>query len=231
MICVSINEKEHNDAIKIASLYNFAEIRLDLLERVDNKIAQKIFSSHKNLIATYRKKDEPTAASMQQADEKRLSILKTAIETGAAYVDIDINESSDFISSIKSFCLNSSQRFGRENTKLIISYHNFEETPCFDFLDKIINQAACKGADIVKIACMVKKTEHVERLLCLPEYYSSMKIVIAGMGKLGGRVRILSKAAGGFFTYASHDMKSCTAEGQLDYKTLLEEQRKIASGW
>ena len=224
MICVSIGEKDYNNAIAIASLYNFAEIRLDSLETVDNKIAEKIFSSHKNLIATYRKKDESEA--------KRLSILKTAIETGAAYVDVDINENNEFISSVKLLCSGGNQQLShkRKNANLIISYHNYDETPHLDILDKIIIQARGMGADVVKIACTVKETSHVERLLSIPSHYKSIKIVIAGMGKDGSRVRILSKAVGSFFTYASHDMKSCTAEGQLDYKTILEEQRKIASG-
>jgi len=225
MICVSIGEKDHNNAINVAALYDFAEIRLDLLETVDNKIAEKIFSSHKNLIATYRKKHG------SNDDAKRLSILKTAIEAGAAYVDIDINESSEFVSSVKSVCSAARQDSAKRNVNLIISYHDYEETPSLDILDKIIIQAASKGADVVKIACTVKKAEHVERLLSIPDYYNSIKVVIAGMGKHGGRVRILSESAGSFFTYASHDMKSCTAEGQLDYKTILEEQKKVVSGW
>ena len=246
MICVSVGEKDYNNAIKVAALYDFAEIRLDLLESVDNKIAGKIFSSHKNLIATYRKNANadtavstpasaavliPTQDKNANADAKRFSILKTAIEAGAAYVDVDINESNEFISSVKSLCSGNGSKCGKQSAKLIISYHNFEETPSLDVLDKIINQAAGKGADIVKIACLVKTSAHVERLLSIPDYYNSIKIVIAGMGKQGSRVRILSEAAGSFFTYASHDMNSSTAEGQLDYKTVLEEQRKIVSGW
>lgn len=238
MICVSIGEKNYNDAIAVASLYDFAEIRLDLLDTVDNKIAEKIFSSHKNLIATYRKKDEPDAGADADADAdadaKRFSILKTAIESGAAYVDVDISESNEFISSVKALCKGGGSGEGlsrkRKNTNLIISYHNYKETPSLDILDGIIISAAGKGADIVKIACMVKKSAHIERLLSLPDYYS-IKIVITGMGKEGSRVRILSEAAGSFFTYASHNLKSSTAEGQLDYKTTLEEQRKIVSGW
>ncbi|MCL2792022.1 MAG: type I 3-dehydroquinate dehydratase [Spirochaetaceae bacterium] len=228
MICVSVGEKDYKNAIKVASLYDFAEVRLDLLETVDNKITEKIFSSHKNLIATYRKKDAPNANANADADAdtdaKRLSVLKTAVESGAAYVDIDINESIEFISSARSLCVNNGRQF-------IISYHNYEETPSLDILDKVIVQALDKGADIVKIACTVKDPADVERLLSIPDYYNAIKIVIAGMGEHGGRARILSEAVGSFFTYASHDMKSCTAEGQLDYKTVLEEQRKIVSGW
>ncbi len=225
MICVSVGEKNYNIAIEIAALYNFAEIRLDLLEKVDKKITEKIFSSHKNLIATYRKNSE--------SEKERLLILKTAIENRAAYIDVDINESCEFISAIRQLCESNnllSKKDGK-NTKLIISYHNYYETPKLNILDKIITDAINKGADIVKIACAAKTAIHVERLLSIPDYYNYIKIVIAGMGEMGGRVRILSEAAGSFFTYASHNIKNCTAEGQLDYKTILEEQRKIVSGW
>ena len=215
MICVSVGEKDFREAVRTASAFDFAEIRLDLLGRVDSTIAKAIFSSHKKLIATYKKGKE--------SDRERLEILETAVKSGAAFVDSDISENPFFISSVKSFC--------RDKALLIVSYHDFKETPSLSSLDAIITQAVSYGADAVKIACTAENSTHVERLLSLPDYYSKVKIIIAGMGKLGERVRILSDSAGSWFTYASLPGKTATASGQLDYDSLLTEQGRISSVW
>ena len=215
MICVSVGEKDYREAIRAASAFDFAEIRLDLLDRVDPFISEKIFSSHKKLIATYRK----GAAG----GKERLPVLETAVKSGAAFVDLDISESPAFISTVKSFC--------REKAFLIISYHYFKETPPLSDIDGIIARALEYGADAVKIACTAENNVHVERLLSLPGYYSNARIIIAGMGKMGGRVRILSKSAGSWFTYASLPGRTATASGQLDYNELLTEQGRLGSVW
>ncbi|MDX9800663.1 MAG: type I 3-dehydroquinate dehydratase [Spirochaetia bacterium] len=215
MICVSVGEKDFREAVRAASAFEFAEIRLDLLGRVDSNIAKKIFSSHKKLIATYRKGNE--------SDRERLEILETAVESGAAFVDSDISENLSFISSVRTFC--------RDKAVFIVSYHDFKETPSFSFLDAIITRAFSLGADAVKIACSADNITHVERLLSLPDYYGRNKIIIAGMGNFGERVRILSESAGSWFTYASLPGKSATASGQLDHDELLMEQGRLSSVW
>jgi 3-dehydroquinate dehydratase I len=212
MICVSVGERDYREAAAVASLYSFAEIRLDLLETVDIGITAKIFSSHRNLIATYRKNS--------RSDSHRLSVLKAAVDNKAAFIDADINEPPAFLSAVKSLCTDT-------DSGLIISYHDYNGTPGFEVLDAVIAQALEIGADAVKIACTASFPEHVERLLSLPDYYSRHKIIIAGMGDSGSRVRILSRTAGSFFTYASHNSGKATASGQLDYKTLLREQKRL----
>ncbi len=215
MICVSVGEKDYREAIRAASAFDFAEIRLDLLDCVDSFVAKEIFSSHKKLIATYRKGTSD--------DVKRVAVLETAVNSGAAFVDVDISESPSFISAVKSFC--------RKKVFLIISYHDFKETPPLSAIDGIIARALENGADAVKIACTAENSTHVERLLSLPDYYSDTRIIIAGMGKMGKRVRILSESAGSWFTYASLPGRTATASGQLDYNELLIEQGRLGSDW
>ncbi len=215
MICVSVGEKDYREAVRAASAFDFAEIRLDLLDHADSFIAKEIFSSHKKLIATYRKGTSD--------DVERLAVLEASVNSGAAFVDVDISESPAFISAVKSFC--------REKALLIVSYHDFKETPPLSAIDGIIARALEYGADAVKIACTAENNVHVERLLSLPEYYSGTRIIIAGMGKMGKRVRILSESAGSWFTYASLPGRTATASGQLDYNELLIEQGRLGSVW
>ena len=212
MICVSVGERDYRDTVAVASLYSFAEIRLDLLDKVDSTIAGKIFSSHSRLIATYRKNS--------RGDAHRLSIIKAAVNNNALFIDVDIKESPPFITAVRDLCIDTP-------SNLIVSFHDYNETPGFETLDAIIAQALESGADAVKIACTASCAAHVERLLSLPDYYRGYKIIIAGMGDFGPRVRILSRAAGSFFTYASHSSGKATASGQLDYKTLLREQKRL----
>ncbi len=223
MICVSVGEKKIPDAIAALSCCEFGEIRLDLLEQVNNDIVKKIFISHSNLIATFRRNGK--------SDSERLSMLGTAVKYGASYIDADINESLSFIDSVKALCSDSIGASKKGGTQLIISYHNYNETPGFAVLDRIITQSLERGADIVKIACDVSLPSHTERLLSLPEYYRGIRIVLAGMGTLGGRVRILSHAAGSFFTYASLPGRKATAEGQLDYNVISDEHARLSNVW
>lgn len=219
MICVSVGERDYRTAIAVASRYSFAEIRLDIIRNIDFGKVDEIFSSHNNLIATCRETG--------QNKEFRLRLVERALRGGAAWADMDIDENPKDIAAVRDICLGSASENGERRQSLIISYHNYDETPGMEILDKIVEALFDMGADVAKIACAANCPAEVERLLSLPDCYRGRKIVVAGMGTLGGRVRILSGPAGSFFTYAFPGGAKPTAEGQLDYETLLGNQERL----
>lgn len=187
-ICISIGNCSKDELIHKLKETEFAEIRLDLLDWITLADIKEIFSNHKNLIATLR----PGKVS----EKERLGSLKTAVEAGAALVDIETENSAEFISEI-------TKTARRHGTKIIISYHNYENTPALKPLQKIVVDALGKGADIVKVACKVNSQRDCARLLSLLD--GKRVVVPAGMGKNGLVTRISALFLGAPFTYAGFD--------------------------
>ena len=87
MICVSLNITDVDQCIEALKSLEMAEIRIDLAGYNEQQV-ERVFSSHKNLIATCRP-DNIT-------DEKRLKLLIRAIESGAAFVDVEYESDLSF---------------------------------------------------------------------------------------------------------------------------------------
>ncbi len=210
MICVSIGNITFNKAIDIINNENFVELRLDKMNVTTDEI-KTLFSQDCKLIATYRKTNNIT-------DDERLISLKTAIDSGAYYVDVDINNSDDFINEIIFHAKN-------KNRKIIISYHNFKETPSENFLNNIVEKCYSYNADIVKVACFVNDISDNERLFYLFNNYKN--IISIGMGEKGKVTRIAGLSLGAPFTYASLNENDETAPGQIDKETLINIFNKM----
>jgi 3-dehydroquinate dehydratase type I len=202
MICVSLADIDAEECLKILRDMDFAEIRIDRIE-ADIEDIKRIFSSHPRLIATFR----PGSA----AEEQREYFLLTAIETGAAYVDIEFEANSGYKKRII-------ERARAKGCRVIISYHDFEKTPDKAELGKIIDSSFDAGADAVKIACRVNSKKENARLLSLLE--NERPLVVVGLGEKGKISRAAAPFLGGLFTYASAEKGKETAEGQMDKKTL-----------
>lgn len=202
MICVSIAESTAAACLRALRGRDLAEIRLDRM-RIGPAGVRKIFSRHSRLIATCR----PGGMS----EEKRLGLLITAIQAGAAFVDIELEAKA-----------RSRERIIRAaspgNCRVIISYHNFEKTPSRAELKRIIARAFASGADIVKIACLVQSRRDGARLIGLLD--TGSPLIIVGMGKKGILTRIAAPLLGSAFTYASQGEGRETADGQPDAASL-----------
>ena len=209
MICVSIAEKTSEACLTALAGIDFAEIRIDEME-TDKTDIKKIFSSHPRLIATCR----PGKRSSQE----RLDLLHSAIEAGAAYVDIEVEAEGKY----KDYLISRARSSG---CQVIISYHNFQKTPQKSELEHIIEWCFTAGADIAKIACMVQHKNETARLLGLLN--DERPLIVLGMGKLGRITRIAAPLLGSPFTYASPGKGRETAAGQLDRKTLEKMIRII----
>jgi 3-dehydroquinate dehydratase I len=209
MICVSIGEPDFNKCLKLLEKTDCAEIRLDKTEfsKTENEI---IFALRKKLIATCR--------PGKYSDAERSEILKSAITAGACFVDIEYESGNYFREDIISFA-------HQKQCDVIISYHNFEFTPEIEELEKIMRESFEIGADLVKIATMVKVNRDNSKILSL--YHAPGRIVALGMGELGKISRVVAPFLGAEFTYASADEGEPTAPGQISYSRLNDFILKI----
>ncbi len=202
MICVSLGNLSFQEAIKILDQVEMAELRLDLLN-FNRREIKKIFSSHPNLIATFRSGRKP--------EKERKTFLFEAITSGARYVDLDLKTDLDLLNQIK-------EKIKKSNCHLIISYHDVRKTPSQIRLQQIINQAFRLGAQIAKIACYCRQPADNARLLSLLDDQRS--IVVCGLGPIGLVTRIAAPLCGSPFTYAYWDGYEPTSFGQISYQKL-----------
>ncbi len=193
------------------------EIRIDQFRNVKSeyilKTIEQIKRSDLPIIATIRSKRE---GGKYLTESKRLKLFEATIPLVEA---IDIELSSRQI-------LNKVVKKAHQIKKtVIISYHNFKETPSKGILEKLIKKIKTEGGDIVKIACLAKNREDVLRLMKFTLEHKNKNIVAISMGKIGAISRVLFPFVGSLFTYGY--LETPSAPGQLPLKVLREELRRF----
>lgn len=178
-----------------------AEIRLDLLG-LSPDLVRRIFARRQTLIATCR----PGVMK----DEHRISLLAAAIEAGASYLDLDLDEKPGIFSLLSNLAR-------KRGCRLIVSYHNHQYTPGLAILRKKAADCRRAGADVVKIACLVKEPAEAARIISLYDLYRSRpgSLLAIGMGAAAGWTRIAALLLGAPFIYARPEKGVATAAGQM----------------
>ena len=209
MICVAISDKNYDKCLSVLEKTDMAEIRLDLTQFTTDQVKQ-VFSHQKKLIATYR--------PLEGKEKEQMIQLKTAIESGADYVDIEFESSDEYRSELTKFA-------HKHNCDVIISYHNHDCTPSLEDLRKTVAECFQKGADLAKIATMVRTNNNNADILSL--YNIPGRVVAFGMGNLGKITRIVAQFLGAEFTYAAMDEGAQTAPGQIKYSIMKSAIQQI----
>ena len=209
MICIPLGGIEFEECMAMARKEAFVEFRFDLLMLSLDQVREVVKVAN-SCIATCR------PGKMDEAD--RQEILKTAILSGADYVDIEVESDRAFMNEI---ILSAKIH----DTAIIISYHNFEGTPAQDELEQIVSDCRKAGADVVKVACQVNHIGDLQNLFKL--YNRDLRMVIIGMGEQGVISRIAAPLLGAEFTFAAAGAGQETAPGQISKDKLLSIIRQI----
>jgi 3-dehydroquinate dehydratase-1 len=209
MICVAISDKNFENCLSVLEQIDMAEIRLDMTQLTLEQVSQ-IFSLNKKLIAAYR--------PLKGKEEDQKQQLKAAVEAGADYLDIEFECGDEYRKDMIAFA-------HRHNCDVIISYHNYECTPDLEDLRKIVTECFKKGADLAKIATMVKTNTDNAEILSL--YNMPGRVVAFGMGNLGKITRIVAPFLGAEFTFAAMDEGIETAPGQIKYSIMKAAIQQI----
>ena len=197
MICVSIVEKNIDKCLEILKKCEMAELRFDRILPKKSEI-KRLLTFKIPIIATCR--------NGFYNDEQRLEILTEAIKNGATYVDIEIDSTEEYLQKLIVIA-------NCYNCKIIISYHNFIETPDENFLERIIIEAEKYNPYLIKIVTIARTLADVERVIFLQQ--QKKKIIAFAMGEHGKISRLLSYDCGAPFIYAAYTHDSKSAEGQL----------------
>lgn len=208
-LCVSLGNIELVKIKEAISKHEFVEFRLDLLER-NEKLFEAISLAKKSIVAFHK-------SPLHGGFYERSEALIKAIESGASYIDLDVEDEM----------VDVEEKAKKHFTKVIRSYHNHNETPNELELEKIIFHAK-RNADLVKIATTINSYDDALLLLNLLKIHKDL--IVVGMGEKGSIVRVLSPLLGGAWTYASLTEGFETAPGQLSAEIMSRFQSLLDSG-
>ena len=108
--------------------------------------------------------------------------------------------------------------------KLIVSYHDFEKTPCEGDIEEIFRKIVEEGADIAKVAFKANSYEDVARLLCVAARQPIPTVAIA-MGDKGKISRVAGFVFNSVITYCA--LEKAFAPGQLTVAEMVELRKKF----
>ncbi|KAJ1687761.1 hypothetical protein LUZ63_019151 [Rhynchospora breviuscula] len=213
VVATTVEEMER-DMAKAKSLgADLVEIRLDFLRHFQPDIDLPRLISHRPLpvLVTFRPNWE--GGQYQGDDSTRFSVLRSAIELGAEYVDIELKVAEKFISTIPDN--------RPDNFKLIVSSHNYEFTPSCEELSDLVARIQATGADIVKIATTALDICDVARMFQVMVHCHAPIIGLV-MSERGLMSRILAPKFGGYLTFGKLDAEKESAPGQPTITELLD---------
>ena len=202
MICVSLGRTRHSAFLEghqqlAEQKARLVELRIDWLRKRPD-IGRLLKDRPTPVVVTCRRREDQ--GRWRGTEEQRQAALREAIIGGAEYVDVEV----DVARSIP--------RFGE--TKRIVSYHNFDETP-IELYDIHQKMTQC-DPDIIKIVTTAKVPADNVRVLELMRG-SDIPTVAFCMGEYGTISRILCGRLGAPFTYAGFSSAREMAPGQLTY--------------
>lgn len=210
MICVSIARTRHKMVLAEHQALaqrgaKLVELRVDWLSRAPD-VPRLLKDRPTPVVVTCRRRED--GGKWTGSEDERRTVLRTAIISGADYVDLE----RDIAKSIP--------RYGK--TKRIISHHDFESTP--DDLEMIWADMAEMNPDIIKIVTTAHSPSDCVRLLKL---VAEAKVPTIGfcMGEFGILSRILCGKYGAPFTYAAFSAEREIAPGQLTFKQMKDIYR------
>jgi len=212
MLCVVIKGPTFQEAylqISEALLYaDLIELRLDCFAQLDFA-ALKNLRTHFTIPMIFTLRSQMQGGGYVQAEERRLADIRRLVALKPEYLDLENHIGVDFVEEI------SSQYPG---IKLILSYHNFAETP--DDLEGLYSNMRMIPAFFYKIAVTAHNCLDALRLICWAKQ-SDEKLIAISMGSHGQISRILGPLMGSPITYAALDEDQKSAPGQLSAKLLL----------
>lgn len=147
------------------------------------------------------------------SEKQRIERLQQFAVLGVAYIDIGIDTDLKLIQKLIK---------AKKRTKIIISYHNFKNTPEAKVLQQKVRRALNLGADVVKVATFARKpSDNLTVLNLLGKIKKPMAAMC--MGEHGKISRMVGLALGSHFTFVALDESKKSVPGQMtvkEYKTV-----------
>jgi 3-dehydroquinate dehydratase-1 len=126
-------------------------------------------------------------------EEKRLELITRLMASGDVdLVDVELCNGSEFLAAVRTAAV-------AGGCRLILSHHNFQETPDEAFLMTKLLEGQTAGADIVKLAVMPKNYGDVLTLLSATNKARNGAVTIPIVTVAMGVEGVITRLAGGLF--------------------------------
>lgn len=207
-ICVPVVAKTNDGAQRalqqIAALGHLAELRLDYLTQPD--LPRLLQARPGPVIVTNRPRLEGGQWPGTEADRQRF--LEEALELGVEYLDVELRTEARWRDRLLA---------RRGPTRIIVSWHDFQETPELPALQAILAAQQQAGADIAKVVTLARTPADNLRVLALiPQAQAQGQDIIAFcMGPRGKFSRVVAPLLGSYLTFATLAPGRESAPGQL----------------
>lgn len=210
--CLPIIKKNKKEVLKALTTkgYDFYEIWLDYVKDLDEKFVINLSKKFKGkLIFVFRRQN--LEKSRLTLDE-RIKIISLLLKA-EVFLDLDFLSQQEELEFLKQ---------NHTKIKLILSYHNYHETPRLDYLQTLVNKMSRYNPEIFKISTFCKKEEDALSLLnfLLKLKEQKLKYIVLGMGEKGLITRIFGSIWGNEITFAPKKLSEKSAPGQLTKEQL-----------
>ncbi|WP_434309357.1 type I 3-dehydroquinate dehydratase [Hominifimenecus sp. rT4P-3] len=160
----------------------------------------------------------------EYAQDVRLATIKAALSTGYAdIIDIEACNEKEFIDAVKAEVV-------AAGSKLILSFHNFKDTPSEEFIyNKLIEEKEL-GADIPKLAVMPK--DFLDVMTLMKATYRArteavdLPMITMSMGEVGKISRVIGDLYGSDMSFVVG--KAASAPGQIPVAIVNELWKLLA---
>ena len=219
-VCIPIVETTVEKALiavdKVNRWADLIELRADYLKKI--QLTPFLENRRKPFIVTHRRKEE--GGRYEGEERKRLIVLQEAIDLGTDYIDVELASEKSLLQGLIR---------NKRRTQVILSFHDFRKTPSQKELQRLFDQMARLGADVIKIVSFARSWgDNLTLLSLLPMAKTrKQKIVAFCMGEKGKVSRLFSPMLGAAWTYASLSKVKRSAPGQLTVKELKDVWEKM----
>lgn len=197
------------------------ELRLDVLDNAHDTAAlidltQDLYAMlpDKLLLVTFRTKAE---GGKQAIDDQRYAALYRQLlrEGQMDLLDIEMYRAAPLVEQLIELA-------HRQRVRVILSSHDFQQTPAQAEIIARLRQQQAMGADILKIAAMPHDAGDVLRMMSatweMRQRYAQRPLLTMSMGGLGALSRLAGELTGSALTFGMAG--SASAPGQLEASDL-----------
>ena len=217
--CASVAEKTpkrlKQTLTKALKKSDYAEIRFDFLNpNLVPDALQQIKKDLRKCVCTLRPVSE--GGKFSGNEKNRISIMKLIAEYNPFLLDVELNTLSKN-KNLRRYLKNT-------GTDILVSWHNFKQTPSNSVLKKKLTQME-KISNNIKIVTMAKSINDATQVLSLYKN-NNTKLIAFSMGNYGRISRILCLFLGSPYTYASLGKPIAPGQFSVDEVKSIFARRK-----